>query len=128
MMQTTLVSIFISRVRKLPKTKPPDKKSFKKYRSPLDHWRAIIKSILAKQRDAKSPPQSPKLGSVSCLPIVTSRRSSRTSKADKCGDRGRRATILALFPTTGRSVFTIPSGIISLRLVLFQGFYLASLE
>ena len=118
MMQTTLVSIFISRLRKFPKAKhplknkPPDKKSFKKYLSPLDHWRAIIKSVLLQQKEARIT----KIQKFQCTGFptnVASRRSSRTSpiskyklKVDKCSDRSRRASIMALFPATGRSVFS----------------------
>ena len=114
MMQTTLVSIFISRLRKFPKAKhrlknkPPDKK---KDHSPLDHWRAIIKSVLLKQREDKMS-KIQKFECPGCPTNVTSRRSSRTSpifkyklKVDKCSDRSRRASLMALFPATGRSVF-----------------------
>ena len=116
-MQTSLVSIFISRLRKFPKAKhplknkPPDKKSFKKYQSPLDHWRAIIKSVLLQQKEARMTKRQ-KFQCTGFPTNVASRRSSRTSpiskyklKVDKCSDRSRRASIMALFPATGRSVF-----------------------
>ena len=119
MMKTALVSIFVSRLRKIPKAKqslknkPPDNEPYEKYRSPLDHWRAIIKSILLRQRVNKRSKKQV-FGSLSCMANKTPRRSCQTSpitkqkpKLDKCGDRGRRATILGLFPTTGRSVVYI---------------------
>lgn len=112
MMKTALVSIFVSRLRKIPKdkrplkNKPSDKHSHRKYRSPLERWRAIIKSVLVQQKLNKGS-KKPIVGSMSCLVNETSRRPFQTSsesKLDKRGDRGRRATILSLFPTTGRSV------------------------
>ena len=111
-MKTALVSIFVSRLRKIPKDKQPlknklsDKHSHRKYRSPLERWRAIIKSVLVQQKLNKGSKTSI-VGSMSCLVNETSSRPFQTSsesKLDKCGDRGRRATILSLFPTTGRSV------------------------
>ena len=122
MIKTVLASIFISRLRKIPKAKqslknkPPDKQPHRKYRSPLDQWRAIIKSVLSQQRLIRGHKRSkdPICGSMGCLANLTSSKSFQTSpiskyksKLDKCGNRGRRATIMALFPTTGRSVFML---------------------
>ena len=93
MMKTALITIFLSRLRKMPKDKIP-KHSHRKYRSPIERWKAIIKSVLIQQKLIKRQKHSI-IGSMSCAVNETS---------NKCGDRGRRATILSLFPTTGRSV------------------------